>query len=68
MSSSIDQVTNPALPTTTTNSRNGLTKRDYFAVAILQGLLAGRGPSFDQAEDVAQAIKMADKLIVGLSK
>jgi hypothetical protein len=68
MSSSIDQANTPAIPATTTNTRNALTKREYFAAAVIQGLFANHGPSFDPADDVALAIKIADKLIVGLSK
>jgi hypothetical protein len=48
-------------PSFPVNHHYGLTKREYFAVTILQGMMAA-----DHAQEystVNRAIKMADKLI-----
>jgi hypothetical protein len=46
----------------------GLTKREYFAAAALQGLLACRVPSTTNSEFAERAVILADKLLEELNK
>ena len=46
---------------------NGLTKREYFSVLILNGIASGLGRGLDQ-RDVEEAVKQADFLILELHK
>lgn len=45
----------------------GLSKREYFAAIILQGLLAGRGNVHNSSEDIVKSVDMADRLIKHLA-
>ena len=51
----------PAFPTSENGQNHGLTKREYFAVAILQGMLANGYTT--EYRTVNEAIETADKLI-----
>ena len=44
----------------------GLTKREYFAAMILQGMCAGRTEHESPEPDVGSAVKMADYLLHNL--
>lgn len=55
----------PAFPSTVRDN-NGLTKREYFAAIILQGLCAGRTESEPPGAEVAMAVELADLLLMHL--
>lgn len=56
----------PAFPVTENNGLNGLTKREFFAIMILQGLFATKENNY--AQDYAKAsVFMADFLIKELN-
>ena len=58
--------TDPNDPTFAENS-NGLTKREYFAAAAIQGLCAD--PSMREVDKIAKlAVEAADALIVALGE
>lgn len=61
-----------AFPATERHLENGLTKREYFAVAIFQGMLAGgSGISLDDrigARQTRVAVELADSLIAALNQ
>ena len=46
----------------------GLTKREYFAAAIIQGITASRRQMYSSRDDIIEAVKMADALLAELSK
>lgn len=46
----------------------GLTKREYFAVMILQGLAANQGPNATYKGTAEEAVKTADLLIESLNE
>ena len=46
---------------------NGLTKREYFSISILQGISSGLGRGLDQ-RDIEESVKTADLLIFELNK
>lgn len=54
----------PLHPDAVNGGEHGLTKREYFAVAIMQGLVGKYGHSLL----VELSVKLADKLILELEK
>jgi len=59
----------PANPVLKTNSQLGLTKREYFAGLMLQGMIAANSYSQNKKEEVSTlAVIYADALIEALNK
>lgn len=51
-----------------TNSHCGLTKREYFAIRALEGLLANSSLNVTKSDEVSLAVEYADLLIAELNK
>jgi hypothetical protein len=63
-----DWATAEAFPNTGTGPSTGLTVREYFAAAALQGILASAGWQRQSGEVIKLAIKFADEMIERLSE
>lgn len=48
--------------------QKGLTKREYIATQIVQGMCAGRNNNESPGANIKTAIKLTDKLLEELSK
>ena len=62
---------NPAFPTSPIGSvpgREGMTKREYFAAAALQGILANSSQLASADHTASLAIEYADKLLEKLNQ
>ena len=58
----------PAFPTTQDVGDTGLTKREYFAAAAMQGMLGNMNRSTDPKYAAISAVQYADALINELNK
>lgn len=60
----------PAFPVTTTNLRGmyGMTLRDYFAAAALQGMLADKSRGYPHHEYASDAYSFADAMMAERTK